>query len=369
MRTREVYLLKDETLMDSQTRIVDLDVADPISFLEVRYQATNGATSAIDHQIHDDVSAIEVVDGSDVLESLSMLDWQALNFYHLGRIPHQDLREAGGAVQMESIIIPFGRYPMDPELYLDARKFRNPQLRLTHSFTVDPVNGFTSGSGKLTVIAHVMEEGAAPPKGFLMAKVQKAWATAASGEEIASLPLDYPYRLLVLRSLRSLWPLQRSVSRVKLSVDHDRWVPLDMDTVDLIKRNRESFGMVRQVKEVRVRNGDTALTDVYSIEDAGVAILVSNNFGTVTGIAAERLTFMVVNMATVATPAWQTSFLRGVVRVLGDSLHSTLAIPLGRMERPDTWLNPAGRKDIRLITTQADAGADAVVILQQLRGL
>ena len=369
MRTREVYLLRDETLMDSQTRIVDLDIADPISFLEVRYQATNGATSCIDHQIHDDVGVVEVVDGSDVLESLSMLDWQALNFYHLGRIPHQDLKEVGGAVQMESIVIPFGRYPMDPELYLDARKFRNPQLRLTHSLTIDPVKGFTSGSGKLTVIAHVIEEGAAATRGFLMAKVQKAWTTAASGEEIASLPLDHPYRLLILRALKPLSQIRDTIREVKLSVDHDRWVPLHMDAPDILKRNRETFGKVEQVKEVLSADGGTVDTDVYSIESAEVSTLTNNNLGSITGITAERLTLMVIDFTTVATPAFQTIAQPGVVKIFGDSLHSTLAIPLGRMDRPDTWLNPVERKDIKLVLTQAGAGADAAVILQQLRRL
>ncbi len=367
MRTREVYLVKDETLLDAQTRIIDLAIVDPVSYIEVRYAATNGVTSCIDHQIHDNVPSIELVDGSDVLQSLSMMDWQALDFYTNGRIPFQVLTELGGAVQQESVIIPFGRYPNDPDYWFDARKYRNPQLRLTHALTISPTVGFVSGSGRLNVIAHVMESGAGPSKGFLTAKQHKSWTTLASGEEVTNLPRDLATRLLIFRSLRSLSPIHVTIPSLKLSIDHDRWVPVHKDVPDILARNREVFGRVTQVKGVLTANAGTVLSDVFTIESAAIAILDPTNFGHISGIVGERVSTQIIHMPTATSVALQATPQLGVLTLLGDSLHSTLAIPFGRIEDPGTWLDPTKHQDIRLIVTQAFVGGAAAVILQQLR--
>ena len=110
MKIRKVYLARDETVSDSQTKQIKLDIKDPISAIEVIYEATNGSTSNVGHPLFKDVSKVEVLDGSDVLYSLSMVQAQALNFFEAGKLPYMDITEAGGGVQKVSAIIRFGRY-------------------------------------------------------------------------------------------------------------------------------------------------------------------------------------------------------------------------------------------------------------------
>ena len=99
MKTRDIYLARVETLPDSGLKYIKLDVSHPISQLVIEIEATTGSTSCTDHEIHDDITSIEVIDGSDVLFSLN--GKQALGIAALthGKLPPQVLTEVGGATQ------------------------------------------------------------------------------------------------------------------------------------------------------------------------------------------------------------------------------------------------------------------------------
>jgi len=203
MRTRDVYLARDETLPDSGLKYVKLDVSYPISQLVIEIEVTNGATSCLDHEIHDDITSIEVIDGSNVLFSLS--GKQCVGMYALttGKFSPQVLTEVGGATQKETFIVPFGRFLYDPEYAFDPKKFTNPQLAISYSFTISSTAGFATGTAKLTVVARCMEEGYGPLKGFLMTKAHYPFTATANQEYSIDLPRDYPYRILVFQNLLS----------------------------------------------------------------------------------------------------------------------------------------------------------------------
>ncbi|MHC4397646.1 MAG: hypothetical protein ACYS1A_18540, partial [Planctomycetota bacterium] len=174
LKTR-LRVLKDEaSINDSDTITLDINITKPISAFTILYEATNGATSCVDHELHDDVSKIEVVDGTDVKTSLSMIEMQALNFFETGKLPFQQLTEAAAGVQKEMAIIHFGRFLNDPDYYIDPTKFDNLQLQLVHALTVSATAGFATGTGKYTVIAHIMEDGYGPALGYMMAKEKKS---------------------------------------------------------------------------------------------------------------------------------------------------------------------------------------------------
>jgi len=366
MRVRDTYLLKEETISDSQTKIIDIEIVDPITALEILYEADNGATSNLDHEIHDDVSKIEVVDGGTVLASLSMIEWQALNFFELGKFPYISLTEKGGATQKEGILILFGRYYGDPEWAFDPTKYKNPQLKCTHALTISSTAGFTAGTGKLTVIAHILEDGV-KPKGFLSAKNIKSWTTAASGEERTELPNDYPIRLLLVKALLTTNRADEVISRIKVSVDSDKYVPFELDTDHLAQRNAAIFGLVRQKKQLLASDGDARKLDIYDIQGAYVQSLQDMDIANVEATDAEQVTLQVLILTTTPSIAKDTTDRDILCEVAGWQPHATVCYPFGRMNVAEEWLPAQNYKKIEVIATQAAANGAASVFIQQAR--
>jgi len=367
MRIREHYLTKEETLSDSQTKYININIRAPISWISLLFEATNGTTSCLDHEIHDDVTAIEVIDGANKLFSLSMIEALALNFYELGRMPYHVLSEGGGDVQKELVLIHFGRYPGDPEYYLDPTKFTNPQVVETHALTISSTAGFQTGTGKLTVIAHIIEEGAAPQKGFMMSKSHYAWSTGSAGEESIDLPTDYVYRLLLVKALLSTNRFDEVITRLKLSIDADAVIPFDLDSDHLVQLNEKNFGLAEQFKEIFRANGDTFLMDIFDIKKAVVDATAADTLMAARSTDAEQVTITSLDLSVVGTPAWNATAEAGRAQVRGSQVHATVCYPFGRMNEPGDWLPAPTYGRITLKATQAIANAAASVVLQQLR--
>ena len=364
---RDYYIARDETISDSQTKIYDLEGIDPISCIDVIYEATNGSTSNVGHPLHKDVSKIEVVDGSDVLFSLSAPQIAALDFYALGKYPWHDIREGGGAVQKEMFRIPFGRFLGDPRLYLNPANFKNPQLKCTHSLTISSTAGFATGTGKLTVIAKTFHEAPPPAEGFLMAKDIYDWTTASSGDEKVELPNDYPYRLLLLRAYESGVAWDTDITKVKLSIESDRIVPFELYSDDLETLNEELFGLA-EIKQ-RLLRADNASPETFLAYPKvfDVEPLADLHVANVEGITADLATLQLLVLSTTPSIAKQTTAKDILMAAKGVGPHNVLGIPFGELNDPATWFQAQNYKKIDFIVTQGGAGATASVILQQFR--
>jgi hypothetical protein len=367
MRTRDHYLARDETLSDSQTKTIDLKGVDPISAIEIQYEATNGATSNVGVPLHKDVDKIEVVDGSDVLFSLSGPQLAALNFYETGRYPFHDLNEGAAAVQKETFTIHWGRKIGDQRLYLDPARFTNPQLKLTHSLTISATAGFATGTGKLTAIAKLFDEKPAAPDGFLMSKDHYDWTTVASGDEPVTLPTDWAYRLLLIRGYESGIAWDTDITKVKLSLNNDKIIPFDLYADDLIALNEDWFGVAEIVN--KVLRADNATPESFIAVQKGSIYHPAADFnvGSIESITADLPTLALYLLSATPTIAKDTTARAGYLRARGIGPHNVLAIPFGDMQDPDTWLKAPDFSSIKLFVTQGGAGATASILLQQLR--
>ena len=365
MRTRDYYLKREATLSDSDTTILDINVKDPISAFTIQIEATNGATSCTDHELADDISSIELVDGSNVLWSLDMAAARGLNFFESKRMPFEVCSEGAADVQQVSCMINFGRWLNDLNYYFDATRFNNPQLRITHALTISATVGFATGTGKLTVRARLIEEGVTGYKGFLSAKEVISYTSGTSGDREIDLPRNYPYRMMLLKALLTTYTHAEVLSKHKLSLDADAAVPFNDYTEDLAERNIEDFGYAEQVKEILSADNGTCLMDLYNIRRANVRTKTAQQLAFVETIDAEQLTLGVYDLNAGATIALQASAQIIEADVQGSEPYSLIAIPFGRLTEPTDWLKANHYGDIKLFSTQAAAGACSV-ILQQL---
>lgn len=232
MLHRYTYLQKDLVLADSGEKTTDITVRDPVTCLWVEIRNTNGASYNHHNPVHTNVSKIELIDGADVLFSLSGEQAWALACANLGFAPNQKFSALGGDVQSMAIPIMFGRWLGDTEYALNPAAFRNLQLRVKWAFATAAATTWTTSSATLTVVADVME-GAPAPSRMLVAKEHYTW-TSAVGTEYIALPTNAAYRGLMYQSYLASYHPFGIVSALKMSCDAGKYVPVDLDVEDLL---------------------------------------------------------------------------------------------------------------------------------------
>ena len=362
MKARREYLKNDYPLADTDTTLIDLKFADALSSLMITITAQNGATSCVDHRIDQDVPVIEVVDGSEVITSLSMSEWIAQNFYNTKNMPPATLTELGGAVQSQTVIIPFGRLLNDPEMYLDTRKYSNPQLRIQNQFTIDASAGFATGTGRLTVIANLMASGYGAQKGFIGCKEIKSFTADTSGDAEVQLPRKQLMRRIYLSALLSTYKPQEVLTKYKLDIDTGKDVPFDIYADDYAEVMKAKYGLAEEIKHIYVRDDNERYTNIYDIREAHLRANVPDHIAVIESVDAEKISVGLYDMTNPSTPAAETSSKDCVLHVKGLSPYATCVFDFGKADDPGTWANFANNESAILYLTQAQAGAVKVWI-------
>ena len=364
MLYRYSYLENARVLGDSGEATVDINVTDPISCLWVEVRNTNGASHNHDNPMHDNISAIEVIDGADVLYSLDGRQALAMACYDLKQWPHQRLSALGGDIQTLSIPILFGRFPGDTEYAFDPKRFTNPQLRVKWNFATNNAvgaTGFLTGYGRLTVISEIMEGGPAP-RGFLMKKEHYTYTTAVSTEYI-DLPRDYPYRNLMFRAHASSKHIYENVSRIKLNCDAGKFVPIDLDTEDYLYLMYRIYPRFSYRAAEHKANGDTLYSLLKEVED--VSLNAEDQLDAVVSYFNYEYGNQTIHVY-VAGAAF------GSCANIGTHVHGYLPfghmmVPFGDQGKADEWLPAPSFRSVRLEATGATASAAGEVCLTQER--
>lgn len=362
-----IALLEDDTVLaNSGTKNIDIDLRDPISELEVYVRAGNYSDGNQANHVHDCVSKVELVDGSEVLWSLSMLKGQALNYWENGDTPIMRISEWASDGQADACHIRFGRGDEDRELAFLADRFLNPQLKVTWDLeTVRDVGttGFTTGSGKITVIAKTNPH-AVNAKGFLMSKDLHSWTTVGSGDEVVDLPMDYPYRMMVVRSYEAGNDFRENINNLKLTCDQDADVVFDIHPDRLSEWLHARYGMAKEGGRIYRANSDVVYVHVW--EPIEVTIQNRDDY--------HQFHMSYFWSGNFRLRSWDhqagtfgSADKRGWYGIRGMYPHCTVAWPFGNQDVIEEWFDPSPYKSVKLKCTQADAGAKASVILQQYR--
>lgn len=353
MKTRDVYLINGQTLKDADTVTYDLTKNLKILFLIVKYSNTNGATSNTLGRLNSMISKLAVLDGSAVLHSLSMREEQAKNFLDYRKLPYQSLTQAGGGKVTEEAIIDFRRHPGDKNFYLDTSMYSNPQLQLTHNFTISATAGFATGDGKLTVIARVVDSGAEARNGFVLSKELDSFASSASGDHTTDLPLDFPIAAIMVQNPVNAKTPSDTLSNFKLTADTDAFIPIDMSYADLLARNIDELGEGSQYDEQTSGLAGTEDADLYynakaNIEDA------ANATGYVGAASGNEF-------------AWTAATAEIIgLRTKGSAPHSSAFYRFGDGVDPADIFNPTNIGKFQLKLTNVATGATPkVVTIQQ----
>ena len=363
MNYREVEILGPTDLTaGAGTEPIDIDLEDTISSIEFiwRTQVVTVSDMLAPHVAC--LPKIELVDGSDVLFSLSGEEMQALDFYTQGRMPLNNISVVIGDY-MESVIpYHFGRFLFDPYLAFDPTRFRNPQLKVTYDEDAANTGVIVN---ELTVRAWVFDDRVVSPRGFLMTKELEDFVPVLNKFHYTDLPTDYPYRLILFRSKSTDTDPFSPLAQFKLSENHDKKIPLDMTGSEIFSKIVEPYGRVEQ----KVRLNETAadamalyLAPTY-LHDAQVDYALDISAA---GDDYAQVVFannLVTIAATVAVVPYGLS-------LSGYCPHSCFVIPFGLQDVIEDWYNVPALGKLKL-TTQGGAAVgsspEAQIVIQQLR--
>jgi len=242
MNTRVATILSPEDLGTAGTKVIDINIKDIISRITIAFKATNVSEVMQEHPAAN-ISKIELVDGSDVLFSLSGLQAQAINFYNRKNKPYSYIDDIAAHNQTAVMSIDFGRFLYDPELAFDPNKFVNPQLKITWDEDACEVDCVVN---ECIVRAHIFDQKEVAPVGFLMTKEIYSYLVQTSGYEYIDLPTDHILHQLYVKARYADTSFFGLMAEAKLSEDNDRRIPLDLTMTELLHDALEAYGYVME---------------------------------------------------------------------------------------------------------------------------
>lgn len=372
MRVRQDEIVYQETQSSDKTsKTWDLKYKDPISALYLEFEATNGTTSNKGNFISDVITKVEIVEGSTPLYSLSQIELEALAFYKMKQAPVLFPSEHASGQQRHGVHLLFGRYLNDKMFAFDPTRYNNPQLKITWDLgavtAVSATTAFATGTLKISAIAKVMEELAAPPS-FLSAREVETFTMATTGSHRTEMYNDYPWRLLMLKSYLQQKDINECIDHITLNCDAGKFKPLDNRYVaQLDAEALAQFGLCVFKHDI-FQHHQSAFREINNKENHGRWATFADANGYIVNVEYEwssegKLDILTNAGATLGTDVKLTGM------EAGHAPHATLPIPFGIMDDPDTWFDATKYGKIDLYSYAPSSGAAGVssVVLEQVR--
>lgn len=333
MNYRHALVLAEGDLGASGTKIVNDFGGDAISRLSIVFRPVGGSNTPVAHPAAS-ITKIELVDGSDILYSLSGYQCQALHILRAEKPHPQVIHFFTGGTPQVPFHLDFGRHLWDEQLAFDPTKFKNPQLKFTWDETLWDASCSSHG---FSVHAHVFDEKKITPSGFLMSKEIKAYVPTSGAYEYTELPTDYPHRALFIQGFCSGGGLRAIVQEVKLDEDNDKRVVIDGD-VDLLRNYLDEFW------------GDAVDTIIATIGATSTVIFcTAHNHCTVVGMV-DQVDGDVGGKDLSGGKFWVEAEGAGLgnITVRGKNPHGIMGIPFGRQDVIEDWYKVADIGKLRL---------------------
>lgn len=358
MNHRIAELLATTNYSSSGTKVIDINVKDPISRIMVIMEVTNTSYTPTNHPLAC-LPLIEIVDGSEVLASMSGYAAQAMHFYNTGKIDHNELNYENVAVCRAAVSLDFGRYLWDELFAFDPTKYRNPQLRIKHDYSL---GGCSPASINLRVIAAMFDEKSITPEGFMLAKEVFGFTPVAGAAEYVELPLSETIRKLMIMNVNDSEEPDVEFETIKLDEDEGKRIIVNAKTMDIIRLYECMYP--RFSEYLSGRAGTTAINVYLShckdIQFAGI--------GNTTAAASMN-------------GAWSGGRKRAIEMsatvdfgaiVTGRCPHGAVPILLGKQDDPNDWwdVSRVGKAQL-IITPRATPAINTAkttdIIVQQVK--
>ena len=266
MNYRKAVLLDNETASTAGTKEIDLKGLDPMTRLVIMMSGVNNGNTPTAHPAKM-VSSIQLVDGSDVLWSLSGIEAQALAFAQEEKLPSNIVTYVDDNYCRALFPINFGRWLWDEDLAFDPSRFKNPKLKITHN---KASGGSAPDAGYLSVYAEMFDERKVVPQGYIMAKEHFSYSLASSAKEVVDLPTDYPLKSLTIQSLSDGKTPNEQINKIKLHENNGKKVVIE----DGISNLQKYLNIDKEPARERIRaNITTGSLEVFCMPTYETAVV------------------------------------------------------------------------------------------------
>jgi len=356
MNHRIASMLAEETIIPAATKIMDLDMSDIISRIQINLEVERDGTVLGDHPAAV-FSNIELIDGSDVLFSMSGKECQALDYYQNKRMPFNAITDQDGQDDISVFNINFGRFLFDEQLAFDPSKFRNPQLKITHNYQQC---GGTPGAARMEVRTFLFDEKVPTPVGFLMSKEHYQFTSGGvSTYEYIDMPTDYVTRRYMIIGQGDGYFCQQAVNALRLSEDNAKRIPYDTSVWQLLKMLHQTYPRIEEY-------GHFTFSDSAKVIWASpTQDIVVNAVGVTAGNA------VVPNAIPTKMPISLTGTVaeQGNAQISGYDPHSSFILPFGNPNNIEDWYDVTKIGNLKLRLKAGSAGTSGVVevVTEQLR--
>ena len=356
MNYRIAEILARAEYGEAMTKTEPILLTEVISRIEVIFRAQNASNALEDHPAAN-VPKVEVVDGSDVLFSLTGKQAQGVNWYDREKKPYSYIDGINDHWNTAMIGIDWGRKLYDPRLAFDPTRFKNPQVKVTFD---ENVCDTAADNNTLEIRAHVFDERSASPEGFLMTKEHFSWALVASEPKYVELPTDYVTRQIYLQTLKNEHTFTTHLSNVKIDENQGKKVPYDLTTSELLREVVERYGYV--MEHAYMKEAATAAYFYPMATDLGYG--VSSAYGNAEAHNAWTLDG--------GKAAYIGAGITAKAKILffGVLPHGMMPVLMTDGQEIDDWYDVRNIKSLRLKVTSGatlTGSPTAQVITQQLR--
>lgn len=345
MNYRQAELLATEDITTAGTKTIDINIRDVISRLTLVLELINNGNNPTNHPVAA-IKTVEVIDGSDIIASMSGYAAQAMAFNNNGVMPHNELNYEDNAYCRAYIPLDFGRFLYDEELALDPSHYRNLQLRIVHDYSL---GGSSPDGAYLRVLGDLFDEKTPSPIGFLSSKEVFSYTPATGSAKYIELPLDNSIRKLLVINTNDNEEPDVQFETIKIDEDDGKRIIVDCKTMDLIRAASTKFGQFQEYFSGHL-TGTTAdeffLTHCKDIQFGGIA-----------DTASVILIFTWTGGRGRTYTASATTFFGGIVS--GRCPHGAVPVFFGKQDKLDDWWDVARIGKARIIVTpRADPAID-----------
>jgi hypothetical protein len=348
MNNRLASILAEESILTAGTKVIDLDMQDIVSRLQINLEVQMDGTVLGDHPAAV-ISNIELVDGSDVLFSMSGKQAQALDFYQNGVMPFNAITDRTGNDCISCFNINFGRFLYDEQLALDPSKFRNPQLKITHNYAAC---GGTPGAARIEARAFLFDEKKIEPTGLLMSKEHYQFTSGAeSTYHTLDLPTDYiTRRYMIMGTAEGYFP-QQVVNGIRLSEENLKRIPYDSDVWQLLKWLHQMYPRISEYAHIGALAATRA---IYASPTQDICInAISETVTNITSVSAIPVKMPITLDITADDPVSCV--------ISGNDPHYSFMLPCGKANEIEDWYDVTKLGNLKMRLKAGSAGTNGVV--------
>jgi hypothetical protein len=154
--------------------------------------------------------------------------------------------------------------------------------------------------------------------------------------------------------------VNENITALKMTCDTDKFIPFDRDVKQMDAEMAQLFGNCVLWKRLFATSGDAVWVPVNKEPQVNLRPIAADviPFYDWAWSGEFRLYLEDYSSSAISSDTEIHSTIEG------HALHSTLPIPLGVMDEPETWFNPTEYKKVELVTTEAVAAANSIVAEQ-----